>query len=251
MLSRVAIPCLVVVLLWSGAVAEESASETRIAAERALVEDDYVLRLSLPTEEDREAWAQPGFRVAIGIGQGSMTGAGSSPSFAPLSFSLRPSVRLDEWWSLGATFAYGVAASTLVQGLRWSATAGPTLHPWRGLAISFGMGLGGLDIWRHIEVGDMPRVPGFEGGESVSRTLDPDELLPRCSGTAWSGVARIEYLFVVGPLFATGPFAQADLQWTRCEAQIGGISIDTGHPVMGRQWWRHHGGVLGWWLAWR
>ena len=72
-----------------------------------------------------------------------------------------------------------------------------------------------------------------------------------CNGSGWVGQARVEYLFVVGPLFATGPYLVADGQWTGCTEDFSRTDRETGETAVGRQWWLHLGGAVGWWLSWR
>lgn len=200
------------------------------------------VRLSLPTESDQEAWRSPGLRVALGVGYGSMRGVGPAWSFRSLGFALRPSVRIDEYWELGATLLYGSAPN----GLRWSVTAEPSLHVWRNLTIGAGLGYGGLSV------SDSNRPSGLRGAdEPVSRTLSDSEQLQSCTGSALTALGRAEYLFVVGPLFSSGPFAQFQGQWTRCEAQFGRVDPETGRPVVLTQWWKQHGATFGWWFSWR
>jgi hypothetical protein len=199
------------------------------------------VRLSLPTEDDRDAWQSPGLRLQLGYGYTALGGWGPAWSFRSHTVMLRPSVRIDGHWALGVAMVYGTGP----YGLRWSVTAEPTFFPWRQLAVSVGLGYGGLDV-RASRV----RVLGGPG-VTVSRTLGDDEKLDACTGSALSSVLRAEYLFVVGPLFASGPFVQANAQWTRCEDSFGQPDPETGRPPVLTQWWRQAGATVGWWLAWR
>ena len=86
----------------------------------------------------------------------------------------------------------------------------------------------------------------------ASRDATDDETLAECSGGGWAANLRVEYLFVVGPLFATGPHMQAGTAWTRCAAAMrGATDNDTGEPIELRQWWTHWFWSLGWGLVWR
>jgi hypothetical protein len=208
----------------------------------ALAQTDNV-RLSLPTQRDVDAWRNPGLRVQLGYGYGIVQGSGSAFSFRSQTIILRPSVRLDRLWALGVGMLYGTGPN----GLRWSITAEPTFFPWRDLAVSFGLGLGGL------LVSDPKASPGTLQGSTVtvSRDLVAGEKLTSCDGSALTAVLRLEYLFVVGPLFATGPLAQANAQWTRCQATFGSVDQETGRPIVLSDWWRQQGATFGWWFAWR
>ena len=87
--------------------------------------------------------------------------------------------------------------------------------------------------------------------ETVSRTLSDSERLDSCTGSALTSLARAEYLFVVGPLFASGPFAQVEAQWTGCHESFGMIDQETGRPIVLTQWWSQRVVTFGWWFAWR
>lgn len=236
--------------------------------EKDLVEqDDYEVKLSLPTEEDFLAWKSTGFRLQLGYGYGQTLGFAPAPRFTGHSILLRPSVRLDKYWSLAGTFQYTIASGGIT-GLRWSATFEPVFHPVGGLAIAFGVGYGGMAGDRPYDAANEPLEPGrqpgrtiivkedsggfSQGSETHSRTADPQERLQNCSGNGWSALARVEYLLVVGSLFATGPFVQGDLQATRC-AQVLAQSKDneTGESTKIRRWWGHRCWSVGWWAAWR
>lgn len=208
----------------------------------ALGQTDNV-RVGLPTEADRDAWARPGVRVQLGFETGSLHGLGPAISFSSKAAILRPSIRIDRHWALGITLAYGTGPG----GLRWSATAEPTFYPWRQLGISAGIGYGGLSV-------SDPGAPnGTLQGPSVtiSRDLTADERLQSCTGSALTAVLRSEYLFVVGPLFATGPFIEGLGQWTRCQATFGRTDPETGQAVVLSQWWQQVALDFGWWLTWR
>lgn len=209
-------------------------------------DDEYVLRLSLPTQADLDAWQEPGIRVTLGWIQGRQYGTGPAPDMAPLGAALRPWLRISPHWSVGATFSWQASAGGF-EGLKWGATVEPSWHPWRGLALSLGLGYGGLlgrRPWQDREDMDGPQE------RTVSRTLGDDELLSDCSSGGWLALARVEYQFVVGPLFSTGPFAQVDMQQTGCEMPVGN-DPETGKSIVLRQWWMHRGFNLGWWATWR
>jgi hypothetical protein len=208
----------------------------------ALAQTDNV-RVGLPTQADRDAWASPGVRVQLGYEMGSLHGLGPAISFSSKAAILRPSVRIDARWALGIALAYGTGPG----GLRWSATLEPTFFPWRQLGISAGVGYGGLSV-------SDPSAPtgGLQGPTvTISRDLTSGERLQSCTGSALTAVVRTEYLFVVGPLFATGPFVEGLGQWTRCQATFGRVDDETGQPVVLSQWWQQVAIDLGWWLTWR
>lgn len=217
--------------------------------ERAFVEsDDYVLRLSLPTEADIELWQKPGIRVTLGWIQGAQWSLGPAPDVSPLGAALRPWLRISPDWSLGATFSWQAIPSGLT-GLKWSATLEPTWHVARGFALSIGLGYGGLMAtrpWEELDETPVEKRPD----RSVSHTLPDDQVLPECSSGGWTALLRAEYQFVVGPLFSTGPFVQGDVLRVGCESNVGD-DVETGRPVVLRQWWMYAGFNLGWWATWR
>jgi hypothetical protein len=212
---------------------------TRDEKERVALSQTEVVRLSLPTQEDVAAWASPGLRVSLGFGLDRFVGSGPAWSWTGPSVTLRPSLRLDQRWGLGVAMSYGSGPG----GVRWSVTAEPTFTPWRQLAIGVGLGFAGLSV---AKAGVRPAPPSV-----VSRELEEGEELGSCSGSALSSLVRVEYLFVVGPLFASGPFLQAQAQWTRCQSVGGPDDRESGRPVVMTQWWRHGGASVGWWLTWR
>lgn len=213
-------------------------------------DDEYVLRLSLPTQADLDAWKEPGIRVTLGWIQGRQEGMGPAPDLAPLGAALRPWLRVSPHWSLGATFSWQAVVDDFM-GLKWGATLEPTWHPWRGLALSLGLGYGGILGGRYgaAEM-DYDEASQEPAQHLVSRTLGDDESMSECASGGWLALARVEYQFVVGPLFSTGPFGQVDVQRTGCETTVGN-DVETGKPIILRQWWMHRGFNLGWWLTWR
>ena len=96
-----------------------------------------------------------------------------------------------------------------------------------------------------------PPVRPGTGEEVATTTFGAGTTLGSCSGGAWVGQARAEYLFVVGQLFATGPYLEANAQLTRCQQELGRVDRETGNPIYARQWWVHQGAELGWWVTWR
>jgi hypothetical protein len=216
-------------------------------SERAAVEDDdYRVSLSLPTEDDRAAWLQPGLRIELSVERGLLFAHGPAPRIGATAFELRPRLRLDRLWSIAATFSYGLAGGEFT-GTRWTALVEPIFHPTPSLGVSLAVGYGGLSVSRAS--GD--RVGAASTSEIASRTLSDTEQISECSGGAWVWQARGEYLFVVGPLFATGPYVAGDAQWTGCTESFGKTDRETGHPALGRQWWLSLGGAVGWWFSWR
>jgi hypothetical protein len=214
--------------------------------EKDLVEkDDYRVSLSLPTEDDRTAWMSPGLRIELALEEGYLFSRGPSPRIRGTTAHLRLRLRMDRWWSIGATLGFSVASGSY-SGMRWTAMLEPMFHPLPSLGVSLAVGYGGLSV----SLPSTATVPNT-AQELVSRTLGPNETMASCTGSAWVGQARLEYLIVVGPLFATGPYVLADTQWTSCSENFGRTDRSTGLPVQGTQWWLNLGGAVGWWFSWR
>jgi hypothetical protein len=211
--------------------------------ERIALQQTDEVRLGLPTQSAVDAWRNPGLRVQLGYGYGIVRGVGPAFSFRSQTALLRPSVRLDRYWALGIGLLYGTGPN----GLRWGGTLEPTFYPWRDLAVTVGAGYGGLLVSDpNASSGTLQGTP-----VTVSRDLVAGERLTSCEGAALTALARVEYLFVVGPLFATGPFAQANGQWTHCQNTLGDTDPETGRPIVLTQWWTQRSATFGWWLAWR
>ncbi len=221
--------------------------KTRVETERDLVTDDhYVVHLSMPTESDRKAWMEPGLRVDLALDGGRLWGRATAPPLTTIGAQVRSRYRLDRRWSVFAALRYAVVRGSWT-GAAWSAIVGPLFHPLPQMGISLGVGYGGLDVHPANGTGFAP--PG--NTDSISRTLGDNETMFACAGGAWVSQASLEYLVVVGPLFETGPYLRADLQWTGCEETFQNTDLETGLPAVGRQWWLDRGADVGWWFAWR
>lgn len=232
----------------SPAAPQPPAAEVKILSEKDQVEDDgYVVRLSLPTEDDFTAWTHPGIRIALGYGFEKQWGlAPAASDLNAHALSIRASSRIDRSWSLAVELQYGFASTATMSGLRYATTVGALLHPWRNLALSIGTGLGGLML---LPTAGRPTPPTTAAVANI--TLPDDAKLGSCTGNGWVGLTRAEYLFVTGSLFATGPFLELDGQYTRCEQPLGRLDKETGVQISARQWWLHRGVAIGWWASWR
>lgn len=223
------------------------ATAVALVAPRAWADDaEPRFRLSLPTEEDFEAWRQPGFRVQLAYAFGGLRGQSLTPSMTAHSAELRLGVRLDEFWSLYGTFRYAVARGDR-SGLRFSGTVEPTFHIIAGLSASLGVGIAGF-----VTGNSLGEVVPPDGGVVASYTYPTTQPpLGACTGEGVMALARLEYLFVVGSLFSTGPAVQTGLQWTGCRQSLDAIDFDTGEGVELKQFWTHHTWSFSWVLAWR
>jgi hypothetical protein len=206
-------------------------------------------RLSLPTEADRDAWARSGFRLGLGLAYGQLKGVGGPPSGRLLGPQIRAGLRLDEDWSLYASFQYASASGKNgLSGLRFAGTIDPTWHVSRQLSLALGFGFGGI-------------VEGRTGRADVSplpSTLDtsytfPDAKtpLPSCSGVGAAGLVRGEYTWVAGPRLTTSVAVEVIGQDTACVDRTGRLEPDTATAIVRRQFWYHAGATLAWSVMWR
>lgn len=205
-------------------------------------EDDYELRFSLPTQQDHDAWRSPGFRMQLGYAHARFWGQGRAPNFAAHQVLARPQVRIDDWWSIAATVGYAVAGSG-VRGVHWRATIEPMLHLAGGLAVSVGLGYAGI-------MGSST-TPRRDAASAVGYDTRLDWQQHECDDGGWVAVGRVEYLLVVGSVFATGPFASAGAHWVACTELVGLRDSSTGQSLGTPAWWQHQNLNLGWWATWR
>lgn len=188
-------------------------------------------RTSDPLLSASEAWEQAGFRFQLRFGREELTPSGDAPFGGGLSLVAAPSVRLSRFWSVGANLRYAVIGGEM-SGLRWTTTADLGFHPFSGLSLAAGVGYGGLMV-----------QPDF--GRWAS-----------CTGAGPALLGQLSWLFPVGELFATGPMAQVDVQWTRC-ASADDDYIPLAEPpyfverAPPSRSWRHRGLQYSWVLAWR
>ena len=208
-------------------------------------EDEPIFRLSLPTKEDREAWREPGFRVQLGYAYGELFGIDGVPKGTTHSALVRVGARLSSDWSLYGAFRYAVLSGAH-PGLRYTGTVEPTFDLIDGLRLTLGLGVGGFVIPEDED----PVLPE-EGIVATYTYEDTSTVLGACSGAGVVAIARLEYAFVIGPLFSTGPALSTDASWTGCRQVIDRLEPDTGRPVALEQYWHHHEVTLAWMLSWR
>lgn len=242
-------------LCWpaAGAAAAEAGADPAAAPAPAAAEapeDEPPFKLSLPTKEDSEAWLDPGFRLQLGAGYGLLLGVGGPPDGRMLGAVIRAGPRLDDDWSLFASFHYASVSETGgLSGLRFAGTIDPTWHVGEHLQLAIGFGFGGL-------------VEGYTGRpdpDAEQRTAlndsytwpDAKRPLPRCNGVGAAGLLRASWMIVLGPISSTGVAAELQGQWTGCVDDLGHVEPDTARPIVRRQWWPHIGGTLSWMVAWR
>src|SRR5690242_20229001 len=165
-------------------------------------DDDGEPRLSLPTAADRTAWRTSGFRLGLGLVYGRLVGLRGAPSGRLIGPTIRAGVRLDEHWSILASFQYAAASQRGgLSGLRFAGTIDPTWHVTPSLSVALGFGFGGIVEGR----------TGRMDAEPLPSTIDtsytfPDARTPvaSCSGVGAAGLARVEWAYVLGPRSQTG-----------------------------------------------
>jgi hypothetical protein len=237
--------------------AKPTAANTESARPIISDENEGPPKLSLPTEEDREAWTKAGFRLSIGLTYGRFKGLRGAPSGRLLGPLLRVGMRLDKSWSIMSTFEYSGASSAStaaegyfikgLSGLRFAGTIDPTWHPTRSLSIAIGFGFGGLLSQRYS--GD----PSPTGEEISSPYTFPNARRPleTCAGVGVSGLLRGEWMYVLGPRSAFSIAAQVMGQWTHCIGETGRLDDDTGQAIERYQYWPHIGSTLTAGFTWR
>ncbi len=214
-------------------------------------EEGYQLRISLPTEDDYVQWLEPGFRLALGYGYGLFTHLEHDEDLWAHAMSFRPHLRLNEQWGVGVTLNYGISKGDLIQGLRWSTTFEVTGYFYEQLGLTLGAGLGGLWVTCSDESYYACSVYLETASTTESRYLTSRERIADCEGDGLVGVARLDYFFVTGSNFASGPYVDATAQRVRCTERTGKTNIQTGRDIELWEHWSHIGMNAGWWFTWR
>lgn len=199
-----------------------------------------------------DGWKGAGFRLGVGYRFDLRWSTDYPPNLEAHGFVIRPHYRLNRNWGLGVNLSYAIAGQTF-SGLGWSLALETTFWPMEGLSFTLGAGYGGLmvdcrktGLCPHTVSTDWAGVPLTQ-----DRPLSADEQLGACTGGGPVGILRVDYQWVLGPMFATGPFIQTHLQSNRCEYEAGGVSPDTGESLHYYDWWTFAGTSAGWWLTWR
>lgn len=210
-------------------------------------DEEGVPKLSLPTEADRVAWLNPGFRLGLGLVYGRMYGIHGPPDGRILGAQMHAGLRLDAQWSLYTTFQYASAAAPgALSGLRFEGTVDPTWNVTRAFSLAVGFGFGGIVEGRTSRADNAPQAT------DVSITLpsarDP---LPSCSGVGVVGLARATYAWVLGPRASTNLELETFGQYTECVDRTGMVDPDTAAPIQRTQYWPHVGVTLSWGITWR
>ena len=210
-------------------------------------DEDAPPRLSLPTESDRALWKKSGFRMGLGLVYGRFYGIGGPPDAHLIGPTIRVGLRLDEDWSLMGSLQY-LYASGGMKGLRFAGTIEPTWHATQHLSLALGLGFGGI-----LETGSSRPNPDPQSSTLTSSYTFPNASppIPNCNGVGVAGLARAEWMVVMGPRSATGLAFEMDGQWTGCVDDSGRLEPDTATPIVRRQWWPHLGGSLIWGILWR
>jgi hypothetical protein len=240
---------LIIALAFTGSAyaADPAPPSTRLAG--SATDGEGVPKLSLPTEADRDAWRRSGFRMGLGAEYGDMVGLEGAPSGRLLGFLLRLGVRLDPDWSLLTSLQYArVSSAGGLSGLRFAGTLDPTWQITQHLSVSVGLGFGGI-IEGSTSRADVTPLPSTLASSYTFPSSSPP--LPSCTGLGVTGLTRAEWTIVLGPRSATSLAFEAIGQWTGCVDDTGHVDLDSGQPIVRRQWWPHTGGSIQWIITWR
>jgi len=229
--------------------ASATAESPSAAAAKPASDDDGEPRLSLPTQADRDAWRNSGFRLGLGLVYGRLIGLRGAPSGRLIGPTVRVGLRLDQSWSILASFQYAAASQPGgLSGLRFAGTLDPTWHVTPSISLAVGFGFGGIVEGR----------TGRMDADPLPSTIDtsytfPDSRHPvaSCSGVGAAGLVRGEWAYVLGPRTQTSVALEVVGQWTGCVDDTNRIEPDTGTAIVRRQWWPHTGVTLAWGVAWR
>lgn len=200
-------------------------------------------RSSDPLLTEEQQWRAEGFRLALGADRWTALGANGAPGATGFSFRLEPSYRFAENLSLGLGLRYTVLTQTL-EGLNFSATARARWHASNALRLFVGAGF--------------VSSVGVSGVSERDATFTPLS----CDGHGLAAESGIEYLWIVGPAFATGPALTFDLVNIDCGPDPDFLSTDATaaaeeapstagalNPDAKEAW--HFAWTLGWRLQWR
>lgn len=104
-------------------------------------------KFSLPTEEDRVAWQDPGFRMQLGFVYDRLYGFDDAPDAKLMGGLLRVGARITKRWSLLGSFQYTGSATRdadALSGFRFATTLDPTWHFAQAFDLAVGFGMGGF-----------------------------------------------------------------------------------------------------------
>ena len=218
-------------------------------AAAAKPDDDPPPRLSLPTQADRAAWQNSGFRLGLGLVYGDLIGLRGAPSGRLIGPTIHVGLRLDSQWSVLASFQYAsVSKRGGLSGLRFAGTIDPTWHVTPSVSVALGFGFGGIVEGRTGRMDASPLPSTLDTSYTFPSARTP---IASCSGVGVAGLARIEWTYVLGPRAQTGFALEVVGQWTGCVDDTGRVEPDTGVAIVRRQWWPHAGGTLSWGITWR
>jgi hypothetical protein len=215
----------------------------------AVAHADPEAKTSLALESDEDGWTRSGFRLGVALAYGDLAGLHGAPSGRLIGPEVHIGLRLDEAWSIYATFDYEEAKrSGGLDGLRFAGTLDPTWHVTRSFALAAGFGFGGIVEGRT----GRPDVDPLGSTLDTSYTFPGSETpLPSCSGVGAAGILRATYSKVFGPRAQTMVELEVIGQDTACVEATGTVEPDTAQPIVRRQYWTHAGAQLTWGITWR
>jgi len=129
-----------------------------------------------------------------------------------------------------------------------SARFDPTWHVLPNLALAIGVGFGGIVEGRTSRMDVDPLPSTLDTSYTFPNAKTP---LPSCSGVGAAGLARGDWMIVLGAKLAMNLSVEILGQYTSCVATTGRVDPDTAVPIVRRQYWPHAGATLSWGLTWR
>ena len=134
-------------------------------------------------------------------------------------------------------------------GVAFSGILAPTLHVWKGLKASVGVGVGGA-----VELQPARRNPNPEYDDILvaSYTYPSNaEPLPNCVGFGMLGAAQLAYWYPLSGLTSFGIGLRYDYSEFACERSTRRVEPDSAEAILIRQWWAQHAWSASVGLSWR
>lgn len=159
-----------------------------------------VTRVSELTPALDEAWHASGYRLELQVGYESLPSWKRVPSGSGVRLGLGSGWQINSDWSVDVSMGYllFLTDTGTLQGMRWSAAAGPSWHPWQGVRLGAALGFANM---------------------LANWAMPPDTFTPGagfCDGPAAHGMVHAAYLLPLTEWFAMGPMLQAGLAYTQC-----------------------------------
>jgi hypothetical protein len=213
-------------------------------------------RRSLVLKSESEQWRESGFRLGLGLAVGRMVGIHGTPSGRLIGAVLHAGLRLDDDWSILATFQYAQARGGSragmpndgLSGLRFAGTIDPTWHVTPSIALAVGFGFGGIVEGNTGRMDVDPLGSTLDSSYTFPSSNPP---LPRCNGVGVATLARATWSHLIGPHSSLDVALEMIGQYTSCVDRTGRVEPDTAQPIERHQYWPQSGGDLTVGVSWR